>query len=90
MVTVVDTEAPTISELRVHVSKPRRLHDDDDDCGWFPGKNGKDRRGGKDHGNYRDDRVIDVRLNYDILDNCGASCELSVLGPRRRDRNGPG
>ena len=90
VVTVVDTEAPSISKLRVHVGKPRKVHDDDDDCGRFTGKNGKDRRGGKDHGNNRDDRVIDVTLNYDILDNCGASCVLSVLGPRRRDRNDQG
>ena len=90
VVTVVDTEAPTVSELRVQVGKPRKVHDDDDDCGRFTGKNGKDRRGGKDHGNNRDDKVIDVKLNYDILDNCGASCELSVLGPRRRDRNDRG
>ena len=55
-----------------------------------PGKNGKDRRAGRDHGNNRDDRVIDVTLNYDILDNCGASCVLSVHGPRRRNRNDTG
>jgi hypothetical protein len=83
----VDTEAPSISNLRVHVSKPRKVHDDDDDC-RLTGENSKDRRGRRDHGKYRGDKVIDVKLNYDLLDNCAASCELTVLGPRHRDRHG--
>ena len=50
VVTVVDTEAPTISELRVHVGKPRRVHDDDDDCGRFRGRTARTGEAGKTTG----------------------------------------
>jgi hypothetical protein len=77
----------------VHLSEPRRLHDDDDDCRWNPGEeHGRDPKGGKDHGNNRDDTVVDVTLDYDLLDNCGASCVLSVDDPRhgtRQDARSP-
>ncbi len=84
-VTVVDNEKPSISNLSVDVSKPRKLHDDNDDCPRaMAGKRGKDGRGERNHGTSRNDKVVDVTLNYDLLDNCGASCVLSVHGPRGR------
>jgi hypothetical protein len=89
VVTVVDNEAPAVSNLRMHVTKPRRLHSHDDDCPFqVIRRNGKDQRGPKNHGSRRDDKVVDVTLNYELLDNCGASCVLSVHGPRHASGKG--
>ena len=91
VVTVVDNEAPSISNFRAHVSKPRKLHSDDDDCPYqVVRRNGTDRQGPKNHGSNRNDRVVDVTLNYEFLDNCEASCVLSVHGPRNPNRKGTG
>ena len=60
------------------------------------GKHGKDGRGRKDHGSNRNDRVVDVRLDYELGDNCPApaACVLSVAPqasdrPRGRDKRSP-
>jgi hypothetical protein len=80
VITVVDTEAPSVSDLSVHLSRPRKLED---------GEDGSD---AKDHGHGRNGRVVDVTLNYGLADNCGASCVLSVEGPREprhKERESP-
>ena len=86
VVTVVDGEAPSVSDFSVHVSKPRKVHDDNDDCpSVMVGKRGRTE---KDHGKGRADKVVDVTLDYGLFDNCGASCVLSVrrpLGPNGQE-----
>jgi hypothetical protein len=80
VITVVDNEAPSVSDLSVHVSRPRKLHD------------GEDGSGPNEHGSGRDAKVVDVTLNYGLADNCGASCVLSVEGPREprhKERESP-
>jgi hypothetical protein len=99
VVTVLDNEAPSVSNLSVDVGRPRRPGDDadesdarrQDDTSETDGWNGKDGREGSDDRDDKDRsrRVVDVTVNYDLGDNCGASCVLTVaaLEPVKPDRS---
>lgn len=122
VVTVMDNEAPTVSDLSVDVSRPRTFRDDidkaddrgEDDRNGKDGRDGKDDRDGRDGKDEKDDRdgrdgraekddrddkdrnrdVVDVTLNYELGDNCGASCVLAVTadepaGPHRKHTPSP-
>jgi hypothetical protein len=79
VVTVVDQEPPSISDrLSVEVGRPRKA-DDSADYGMQRDGGSDDRR--NDQGEESRTKVVDVTLNYDVADNCGFSCVLSIEGP---------
>jgi hypothetical protein len=75
VVTVVDQEPPTISALSVEIGRPRKA-DDTADYGMQPDAEGEDRRNGQ--GVASRTKIVDVKLNYEVADNCGVSCVLSI------------
>jgi hypothetical protein len=86
VVNVVDQEPPSISALSVEVGRPRKTTDSLDygmqqDEGTNAPRN--------DQGEASRTKVVDVTLTYDVADNCGVSCVLSIDGPDRSGRSSP-